>query len=290
MNMTRLRAGAARRVPAGVLVAACSLYTAAGVTSDELLDQVIAGDHRDAVNRARDQYRHPKQTLQFFGLEPGMTVVEIWPGAGWYTEILAPVLRESGTFYGAAFAITDDSSEYIRNIQEKFLDKLAQQPGIYDRVRVTELGPGRTGIAPPGSADLVLTFRNVHNWMYLKFAPEAFRAFYDALKPGGIFGVVEHRAAPGTTVERMIKSGYVSEDQVIELAREAGFELEARSEINANPADTKDYPPRGVWSLPPNFEQCRKMDAGAEQDACMERYRAIGESDRMTLRFRKPAK
>lgn len=257
-------------------------------TIDSLLDRAIAGEHRDPANRERDGYRHPKETLKFMGLQPGMTVVEIWPAAGWYTEILAPVLREGGTYYGAIFVLTADTPEYTRVTQQGFLDRIGKRPDVYDRVNITEMGPGRMHIAPAGSADLVLTFRNVHNWMKGGFAPEAFKAFYTALKPGGALGIVEHRAAPGTSVERMVESGYVTEDQVIAFAREAGFALEERAEINANAADTKDYP-QGVWTLPPGFALCRNMEAGPEQDACKQKYRAIGESDRMTLRFRKSA-
>lgn len=259
----------------------------AATSTEQLLDQAVAGEHRDPANRVRDVYRHPKETLKFFGLGPGMTVVEIWPAAGWYTEILAPVLRDAGTYYAPIFVLTGETPEYMRNIQKAFLEKVEQQPEIYDRVRLTEMALGRMNIAPAGSADLVLTFRNVHNWMEGGFAAEAFSAFHRSLKPGGVLGVVEHRAKAGTPLQQMIDSGYVTEEHVITLAKDAGFVLEDRSEINANPADTANHP-RGVWTLPPAFAMCREVPPGPEQDACKQPYQAIGESDRMTLRFKKP--
>ena len=248
--------------------------------TEQLLDQAIAGNHREAKNKARDVYRHPKETLLFFGLEANMTVVEIWPGGGWYTEILAPVLRDNGKLYAANLALQSKATPDIRReIGGEYLKKLAQHPGIYDRITLTELqAPEYTTIAPRGSADMVLTFRNVHNWAKDGNADATFKAFYDALKPGGILGLTDHRAKPGTPLQDMIRSGYVTEDYVIELAQRAGFRLAARSEINANPKDTKDYP-KGVWTLPPTLRL-------GDQDR--EKYLAIGESDRVTLKFVKP--
>ena len=267
-----------------VLLLAASLSLPAGAAS---LDAAISGAHRDPANVARDAYRHPKETLEFLGLQPGMTVVEIWPAAGWYTEILAPVLRGTGSLYAATFVLTDESGEYRRRIHNGFLSKLESRPDIYDGVQLTGFGPGKTDIAPAGSADLVLTFRNVHNWMKEGFADDAFAAFFRSLKPGGALGVVEHRAKPGTSLEKMIESGYVTEEHVIALASKAGFVLEQRSEVNANPDDTADHP-RGVWTLPPAFATCREVAAGPAQDECRKPWAAVGESDRMTLRFRKP--
>lgn len=248
--------------------------------TEQLLDQAIAGNHREAKNKARDVYRHPKETLLFFGLEANMTVVEIWPGGGWYTEILAPVLRDNGKLYAANLALQSKATPDIRReIGGEYLKKLAQHPEIYDRITLTELqAPEYTTIAPRGSADMVLTFRNVHNWAKDGNADATFKAFYDALKPGGILGLTDHRAKPGTPLQDMIRSGYVTEDYVIELAQRAGFRLAARSEINANPKDTKDYP-KGVWTLPPTLRL-------GDQDR--EKYLAIGESDRVTLKFVKP--
>jgi predicted methyltransferase len=240
------------------------------------------GEHRSPENRARNVYRHPVETLEFFGLKPDQTVVEITPGAGgWYTEILAPYLRDRGTYYAASFE-KDPAPGPGRDYQLKgaaeFARKLAARPDLYGRVNVTELGSRVQQIAPDGSADLVLTFRNVHGWLGGGFADKVFASAYRSLKPGGVLGVVEHRAPSDKPQDPQAKSGYVREDAVIALAEKAGFKLEARSEINANPKDTKDYP-MGVWTLPPTLRL---------GDKDRDRYLAIGESDRMTLRFRKP--
>jgi predicted methyltransferase len=249
-------------------------------TIDELLDKAIA---------ARDKYRHPKETLKFFGLQPGMTVVEITPAKGWYTEILAPVLRERGIYFAAGFAMTaSQTPDWQKQMQIEFINKLGARPDVYDHVVVTELSvPERMVIAPPETADMVLTFRNVHNWMKAGTVQTMFEIFYRTLKSGGVLGVVEHRAAPKTPMDKMIQSGYVTEEFVIQLAKAVGFAFEEAAEINANPADTRDHP-EGVWTLPPNLRHSSKMEDGSSKDACIRKYTAIGESDRMTLRFRKP--
>lgn len=270
---------------AAAALAAATYIPGAGATS---LGEAIAGPHRDPANVARDVYRHPKETLEFFGLDPTMTVVEVWPARGWYTEILAPVLRDKGVYYAATFVINEGSNDYQRGIHNGYLAMLKGSPDLYGKVQLTELGAGRMEIAPAGAADLVLTFRNVHNWMKAGFVDEAFAAFFRSLKPAGVLGIVEHRAKPGASIERMIESGYVTEEHVIALAKKAGFVLEERSEINANSADTTDHP-RGVWTLPPGFALCRDAAPGPAQDECRAPWKAIGESDRMTLRFRKPA-
>lgn len=246
-----------------------------------LLDRVISGEHRSDSNRLRDRYRHPRETLLFFGLRPDMTVVEIWPGGGWYSEIIGSVLRGSGRYYLAHYAPEDPNlAGWQRESREKLRRRMSKQPGLYGSPVFTAFGPpGYTAIAPAGSVDLVLTFRNVHNWSSRKADQSAFNAFYDALKPGGILGVVEHRAKPGTSFERMVKTGYMTESHVIGLAERAGFRLLEKSEINANPLDTTDHP-NGVWTLPPVMRG--RIDP--------EKYAAIGESDRMTLKFRKPEK
>ena len=244
-----------------------------------LIEQALAGPHRAGGNGGRDVYRHPRETLLFFGLRPDMTVVEIWPGGGWYTEVLAPVVRGRGTLYAAHYYVDEKSPRYMATTRENFQNKLAAAPAVYDQVRMTAFSaPRQVEIAPAGSADLVLTFRNVHNWAAAKSEAAAFRAFYTALKPGGILGVVEHRAPDSASLEEMIKSGYMSEAYVVALAANAGFKLVAKSEINANPKDTKDHP-RGVWTLPPTYRL-------GDQDRA--KYAAIGESDRMTLKFEKP--
>ena len=245
-------------------------------TDDAALQAAIAGTHRSAANRARDGARHPYETLRFFGLQPTHTVIEIAPGGGWYTEILAPYLRERGRLLAAHYA-ADDAEEGRRRSRAGFQAKLAAAPALYDRVVVGTLPKGSvfTDLAVPGGADMVLTFRNVHNWIEDGHLDETLRAFASALKPGGVLGVVDHRAAPGTSLERIKTSGYVTEALMEERARAAGFVLQARSEVNANPRDTRDHP-NGVWSLPPSLR-------GGAVDR--ERFVAIGESDRFTHRY-----
>jgi predicted methyltransferase len=257
-----------------------SLAQAAG--RDAALDAAIAGPQRSAAFRARDGARHPYETLQFFGIAPTQTVVEIAPGGGWYTEILAPYLRERGKLYAAHYP-RDTADAGTRQARLRFEQKLAANPEVYDRVTVGDEptpGHGLAGINPPGGADLVLTFRNIHNWIEDGHLDDSLRAFFAVLKPGGVLGVEEHRALPGTPLDRIIASGYVPEAYVIEHARAAGFELAGRSEVNANPRDTKDHAD-GVWALPPTLR-------GGEVDRA--RFLAIGESDRMTLKFSKPLK
>lgn len=250
--------------------------TAAAAPAAMSIDAILAGDHRSVENKARDQYRHPRETLAFFGVKPGMTVVEISPGGGWYTEILAPLLKGHGTYFAAHN--NPAASERAAQSVERFKAKLASNP-VYSEVKVTAFGKDSYDIAPAGSADAVLTFRNVHNWYSGGFAPEAFKAFYAALKPGGVLGVVEHRLPEGRPDEAMKTSGYMKRSTVVALAEAAGFKLAGESQINANPKDAADYP-KGVWTLPPNY---------AEGDVDRAKYAAIGESDRMTLRFVKPA-
>ena len=256
--------------------------------SSDWLEAAVAGAHRDPENSARDVYRHPTEVLRFFGLRPDSTVVEIWPSGGWWTEILAPALRDQGIYYTAGFAMTAERTpQWRKDVQRRFAEKLEAQPELYDAVVVTELSiPERTVIAPPGSADFVLTFRNVHNWLNGGYAPEMFKVMARALRPGGVLGVVSHRAPEGRSIEDMKETGYVTEALVIEMAEAAGLSLDAASEINANPNDSRNHP-AGVWTLPPSLAHCREMEAAEERAACESDYRAIGESDRMTLRFRK---
>ena len=261
-----------------VLAAAALVLPAQAQDAEALIDRTMTGSHRSDANKARDKYRHPKETLLFFGLKPNMTVVEITPGAGWYTEILAPVMR-GGTYYAAIFQLTEQSSDGQRTNDKNFRAKLAGDADLYGKVQLSVLTANAIRVAPAGSADMVLTFRNVHNWAKAGTADAMFKAFYDALKPGGVLGVVEHRAKPGTPFERQIDSGYMTEAYVIETAQKAGFKLDNKSEINANPGDAADYP-GGVWTLPPNLRNVA--------DADKPKYLAIGESDRMTLKFAKP--
>ena len=243
------------------------------------IDKALAGAHRSDANRARDQYRHPKETLLFFGLRPDMTVVEVSPGAGWYSEVIAPVLAGKGRYIAAHN--NPQGSPNAQRQRAAFVEKLKSNPDLYGAAAVTSFGKGfETNLAAPGSADMVLTFRNVHNWQMAGFAPEAFRAFYTALKPGGILGVVDHRLPEDREeTEATRRSGYMKQSEVIRLAEAAGFRLVGSSEVNANPKDTADYP-KGVWTLPPNFTL---------GDTDRAKYAAIGESDRMTLKFVKPA-
>lgn len=242
------------------------------------IDEAMVGGHRDDINKARDKYRHPKETLLFFGLRPDMTVVEISPGRGWYTELLAPVLREGGQYYVAVSAVTEKTPEALRQSDAAYRAMLAAAPELYGKVRLSVISPGSRQIAPPGSADLVLTFRNVHNWAKAGTAEAMFKAFYEALKSGGSLGVVEHRAKPDASFQQQVDTGYMTEAYVVETAQKAGFKLVNKSEINSNPRDTKDYA-GGVWTLPPTLRY-------GDQDR--DKYLAIGESDRMTLKFVKP--
>jgi predicted methyltransferase len=244
---------------------------------DDRLKEAIAGDHRSEENRARDTYRHPYETLTFFGIRPDMTVVEIYPGRGWYSEILAPYLKGSGTFY-AAQRPSNPSYEPGQRSLEAFDQKVKDAPELYGEVKRTTLTKDGD-IAPAGTADLVVTFRNLHSFMGSGTENEAFATMFKALKPGGVLGVVQHRGDPNVKQDPKAGSGYVNEDYVIALAKKAGFELAEKSEINANPKDTKDYA-KGVWALPPSLRL---------GDEDREKYVAIGESDRMTLKFVKPA-
>ena len=263
---------------------AASLLIVAGCQPTERVidwDAVRNGEHRAEANKARDVYRHPKETLSFFGVTPCSTVVEIWPGGkGWYTEILGPILKDCGKLYAAHFN-PESEVEYFRKSLESYKTKLAASPGVYRTVELTVLdAPEKTAIAPEGSADFVLTFRNIHNWMKYGTDQAVFAAAYKALKPGGILGVVEHRADAGVPLSTMISSGYVTEAKAIELAEAAGFKLVEKSDVNANPKDGH-FHPRGVWTLPPSLRM---------GDEDREKYLAIGESDRFTMTFRKPGK
>ncbi|HET6628487.1 MAG TPA: methyltransferase [Woeseiaceae bacterium] len=246
------------------------------------LDAAIAGEHRSDENRARDRYRHPKETLLFFGFRPDMTVVEMLPGGGgWYTEILAPALKEHGKLYAAHYGMNDGA--YHRRSLGSFLTKIGAAPEVYGDVTVTTLAfPHELEVAPRGTADLVLTFRNVHNW-YSSDAPYdtvtlGFKAMYDALKPGGVLGVTDHRWPDPATAEAHVDSGYVSPERTIEIAESVGFRYVGSSEVNRNPKDTHDHP-SGVWTLPPT------LTLGDED---RQKYLEIGESDRFTIKFVKP--
>lgn len=243
---------------------------------DHMISAAASGAHRSAENKARDAFRHPVQTLEFLGVKPRQTVVEISPSSGWYTEILAPLLHDKGVFYAAH---NDPmASERAAKSVANFQAKLDANPAVYGKVKLTAFGKTKLGaIAPDGSADVVLTFRNIHNWYAGGFAPEAFATFNKALKMGGTLGIVEHQLPEAMADTLQKSSGYMKKSVVIALAEAAGFKLVGSSDINANPKDTHDYP-KGVWTLPPNY---------AEGDTDRAKYAAIGESDRMTLKFEK---
>lgn len=241
------------------------------------LAQLAQAKHRSAKNIARNDARNPVATLEFFELAEDSVVVEIWPGGGWYSEIIAPYVKAKGKLYAAHFDPDSEAGYFIRS-RKAYQSKLQQYPWQYESVALSAFFPPKKLNTLKGVADRVLTFRNVHNWMKADYAEQAFAEFFIMLKPGGLLGVVEHRAKPGTDLATMIKSGYVSQARVISLAEQAGFKLLGKSEINANAKDSGDHP-RGVWTLPPRL-------ALGEQDR--DKYIAIGESDRMTLKFIKP--
>ena len=257
------------------LAAGCTASAAPAPSVDPALAAAIAAPHRTPAFVTRDAARHPAEELTFFGLKPAMTVVELWPGAGYWTEILAPYLAARGHYVVALPA--PGNAEEDRSV-EGFHARVAAHKGLLDKFAETTLGAGHFDIAAPGSADLVLTFRNLHNWMDGGYAAEALAACFRALKPGGILGIEAHRARTDVAQDPKAANGYVREDYTIGLARQAGFELVGASEINANPKDTKDWP-EGVWTLPPTL---------ALGDKDRARYLAIGEADNFVLRFRKP--
>ncbi|MBV8146542.1 MAG: class I SAM-dependent methyltransferase [Gammaproteobacteria bacterium] len=259
-----------------LLAAACTASSSRQSTADALT-VILAGDQRPAEERARDVYRHPKDTLLFFGIRPEMKVLEVWPEPGWYTAVIAPLLRDKGKYYAGVIA-EDPSSKYITHRLEEYHARLAERADLYDRVAVVTFPLAGGDVLPPGSVDMVVTFRNIHNWMARDQAAQAFATMYRALKPGGVLGVVEHRGNPAVPQDPKAKSGYVNEDYAIHLIEQQGFRLVAKSEVNDNPRDTKDYE-QGVWTLPPTYR------LGAKDH---DKYAAIGESDRFTLRFVKP--
>lgn len=256
---------------------AADVHAPASTVTAAQFAKVLAGPWRAPENSVRDQYRHPQQTLQFFGLRANQTVIEITPGNGWYSEVLAPLLNGKGRYIAAVQSTTtgDNSRKALDRLKQKF----AADPAHYSKAQIIEFDPQAPVFGKPASADTLLTFRNVHNWVMADDAPAMFKGFYNVLKKGGTLGVVDHRAKDGATEESIKDSGYLPTAYVVKLATDAGFVLAGSSEVNANPKDTKDYP-QGVWTLPPTLTL-------GDQDRA--KYVAIGESDRLTLRFIKPA-
>ena len=251
------------------------------------LKAAVASAERPAAETARDRWRHPAETLRFFGIRDDQNVVELWPGTGWYTAVLAPFLAEKGALAVISpepKAEADGGANLAAQLVAKYNERLAASPAVFSKMRAHAIDTATPfSLGPDQSADAVVTFRNFHNWVKAGIAARVLDAAFRVLKPGGVFGVEEHRAAatdaPAAEVARKIDdTGYVPEAYVIALAAQAGFVLDGRSEVNANPLDTKDWP-KGVWTLPPTLRL-------GDQDRA--RYQAIGESDRMTLRFRKP--
>lgn len=266
MNPKTLRLAFTVCFVAAVAIGSPDLWTRPAAADDPALRAAIAAPERTPRYAVRDVWRHPYEVLTFFGLRQDMTVVEIWPGRrGWWTEILVPYLKGRGTYVPIA---NSNPKKKIRS----------EQVGAA-RMVVADFRTD-ADLTPPGTADMVLTFRNLHNWMKRGVADNAFRAFYRALKPGGILGMVDHRAKPDKPQDPLAKDGYVREDYAIALAEKAGFKFVGTSEVNANPKDTRDHP-AGVWTLAPSFRLKDKDRA---------KYEAIGESDRFTLKFMKPAK
>ncbi len=259
-----------------ILLALVAALPARAETVDPGLQKAVDAPLRSAKNRARDVYRHPGEMLTFFGVKPDSVVVEIDPGAaGYWTEILAPYLKEKGRYIAAnPEPVTDEAKRGA----EGFAAKIAGDPSAYGKVETSVFGADRHPIAAPGSADFVLTFRNLHNWMKRGEAEASLKAFYAALKPGGVLGIEDHRGLETVPQDPLAKSGYVRQDYAVKLIEGVGFKFAGASEVNANPRDTKDYP-KGVWTLPPTYRL---------KDVDRAKYQAIGESDRFTLKFVKP--
>lgn len=250
------------------------------------LEWAVQGPWR-AADRPRDIYRHPLETLRFFGLQPAMHVVEFWPGSGWYTEILAPYLNKGGgEYYGAGFTTGEGANPAQAALVANFERRFGSDRRLYGDVKFSAFGAATGPVAPAGTADMALFMRNIHAWMAAGIAEKAFADAYAALKPGGVLGVEQHRLAPDEDQDPAAANGYVQEAFVKQLAAEAGFIFVAASEINANPEDTKDHP-FGVETLPPRLLTAPQGEA-PDPSFDTAKYRAIGESDRMTLKFRKP--
>jgi predicted methyltransferase len=261
---------------AGALLAGC-VTTSGRQTTANALDAILAGDQRTTEDRARDPFRHPKETLLFFGIRPGTRVLQVWPESGWYTKIVAPLVHARGRYYAGVIA-PDPASRFLTARLVRYRRLLASRPDLYGQVKVVTFPLNGADAVPPGSVSLVLSFGDLHEWMALGDTQQALGTIYRALVPGGVFGVVDNRGDPRVPQDPRAKNGYVRQDYAIRMIEAAGFRLVAASEVNANPKDTKNYP-AGVWTLPPVY-RLGNIDRA--------KYEAIGESDRFTLRFVKP--
>ena len=263
-----------------VVTAAALITTPVIADMKTSLEQAMNGEHRSEKNKARNQYRNPVETMTFFGLEPGMTLMEIAPGGGWYTEVLAPAMRDKGVYIAGSYdPDVEGQPEYRYRQHQVLLDRVKNEADLYGQVQVATYSPPEsTDLWEENSVDMVVTFRSSHGWTRTGMIDDIYADFFKVVKPGGVLGVVQHRAPEGGDAVEWAKKGYVPESRVIEAAEKAGFVLDAKSEINANPKDLKDHD-RGVWRLPPTL---------ALGDEDREKYLEIGESDRMTLRFKKP--
>jgi len=247
------------------------------------LDEILASEHRSEKSSARDQYRNPKQTIEFFGTKPTDHVLEMWPGTGWYSEILAPYVKEQGKYTAATFSTDNITSDNKRDAfwsrtALKYKKKMSDK-ALYGDVVFTEFAPPQKyRCAEASSVDVAYVVRTMHIWDEEGILQQGIESIYDALKPGGVLAVVQHRGQASTSIGSVAVEGYLDERYVVEVAEKAGFQLVDTSEINANASDTKDYP-KGVYALPPTLAMGKKDKA---------RYLAIGESDRMTLKFVKP--
>jgi len=280
-------AGSEQSAPASSSERASASSDDTAATLSERIAAAAEGAHRSDASIARNDDRNPVETLTFFGLRPDMTVVEVWPGGGWYTEVLAPVLRDEGKLVAASYP-EDGEVPYRARTTRAFREKLAEHPEAYSAVEtVAYAPPEHAKLGPPASADMVLLSRHFHNFIRGGITEQVLQAAYEVLRPGGILAVVQHRALEDAVPEAEHRDGYVRESLVIEQVKQAGFALDARSDINANPKDTRDHE-MGVWQLLPSLRKCRSLEGPAEREACEKEYRAIGESDRMTLRFIKP--
>lgn len=267
-------------IQSGLITSLLMTTATAHTEQKSKLETIVAGEHRTAKYAARDQFRHPVKTLNFFGIKDTMTVIEITPGGGWYTEILAPYLKDKGTYIAASYDPQSESA-YFKNNANKFADKLKANPEVYGKTVVTIMqAPDKLDFAKENSADMILSFRNTHNWYNSGSSEAVYTAIFKSLKPGGIFGLVQHRAGHQHPKDSSGKMGYLRQSEIIKLAEKIGFQLIDKSDINANPKDKRDYE-KGVWTLPPSYSL---------KDVDRDKYTAIGESDRMTLKFVKPHK